>query len=154
MNCKEVRRGLDIHLTTISEEMKLHLQQCKACSRYYDDVMYLRSLPVKTDRNSSTPEWLKAKTLKMCQSILATKSAQKNFSLRERIKRVWQSPKFVLAVALLALAVLLVMSGISDATGSSQSVRSFAVQMLLVVLVQNIIISVFSPLILFYYKIK
>ena len=154
MNCKEFKVELDIHSTAISEEMRAHLQQCKACRRYYDDALYLRSLPVKTDESSSTPERLKAKTLDMCLNIIAAKSAQRTSSWRERITLVWQSPRFVLAVALLALASLFVMSGLGDATSGGQSVGSFAVQMLLIVLVQNVIISIFSPLILFYYKIK
>jgi predicted anti-sigma-YlaC factor YlaD len=154
MKCKEVRGILDIHSTAISEEMRAHLQQCKGCSRYYDDVLYVRSLPVKVEKSLPTPERLKAKTLELCQNIIAAKSAEKNFPLRERIKLVWQSPKFVLAVALLALGVLLVMSGVGDGTSSSQPVQSFALQMLLLVLVQNLILSVFSPLILFHYKTK
>ena len=154
MDCKKVRGMIDIHSTDIPEDLEAHLRQCKACRDYHNDLLYLRSLPLKPGKTSATPDLLKAHTLELCRNIIAQKSTGKTLSLSERIKLVWQSPKFVLTVALAALVALAIMAGMAGGQNGSDALPSQAMQILLFVLVQNFLIAVFSPLILVYFKIR
>jgi hypothetical protein len=125
----------------LSPELSAHLENCPECRLFSRDVERIRTA-VLPGSLESTPDWLHRQTLTACLDGMAQEKLDK-FS---RIKAYWHSSRLVLVLTL-AFAVLLAIGLLTACSGQSDAeIRRLCMTVILFILLQNILMSLFLPL--------
>ncbi|MBN1164085.1 MAG: hypothetical protein JXB45_05880 [Candidatus Krumholzibacteriota bacterium] len=154
MSCKEIRdRLLEIpgFSTGLPEEICRHLSGCPECARFRDDLVFLRGA-IADSPAASPPPLLLQETRRLClQRIAAARSG------RERLQNEFRflSLPFCAGgalLSLLALTIFLILS-VAGEYRTDQVISSPAL-FLFCLLLQNLVMLFFAPLLIYRYRIR
>ena len=143
MKCKKIQQKI-AESRALPLELSHHIEKCPECGTFKRDLDEIRSA-LQHKAGESTPDWLRRQTLDNClDNLLPGKD-----SLPSRIKSVWRSYWIVLALSL--AFVLLLTVGIVDACvgQNDEQMRQICTNIILFVLLQNILVSMFLPLFIY-----
>jgi hypothetical protein len=144
MNCRTVQRELSAG-SELSQAVCRHVEGCNDCRRFADDLRVFWSLG---DSTLETPSLLKEVTLEKCRAVLAERASTRGVSFWRRHRRLWSSPRFVAAVAILGVLIVgtVAVTQIDDSQDRDAVllVKIFIAQIIL----QNLVTALFMPAIL------
>jgi hypothetical protein len=146
MDCKQVQQQLSIAAEK-DATVQQHLQSCESCRQFASD---LEAIQGKIDPGVSTPVLLRENTLDRCRFILADLSTRKSTSKTQRLRILFESPRFVAVTAALSgllLATSIVLQVLTDPDPDTNMIVKISI---LQIVLQNFIAALFMPALLMY----
>ena len=144
MKCRTVQDKLS-RRSELNPEMQEHLESCGDCRVFARDLEAFAALGASP---VPTPAGLRERTLARCETILQEKAAARGMPAWRRLLRWSDSPRFVVAAAILGFIVLggLIVYQIAVDRGenSDLSVELAVLQLV----IQNLVTALFLPALL------
>ena len=146
MDCKQVQ----IELSKAAEQdpiVQQHVQACGSCRQFIADMEAIQGM---VDSRVSTPVLLKEHTLDRCRTILADLSTKKSASKTQRLRTLFESPRFVAITAALS-ALLLATSIVIHVLSNPDPDTNMIVKISIIqIVLQNFVAALFMPALLMF----
>jgi hypothetical protein len=144
MDCRHVQQELGSR-SEVSAEVRRHIEDCEDCRLFAADLQAILEL---SESPVTTPTVLREQTLDDCRALLAGQTAEREMSLRQRLRAVWDSPQFIVAATALGLLIVGIMTIVQikdDQDTAANLPLSLAIGQFVV---QNFIAALFVPILL------
>jgi hypothetical protein len=101
MECRHVQEALGSGLGA-DAAVERHMESCEQCRRFAADLQWIRALCLPS---VATPPLLRERTLEQCRAVLAERAIRRRLRVRERCRRFFDSPRFVVVAAVLCILI-------------------------------------------------
>lgn len=155
MNCKQLKKLLIDNAEDIKSgkdaEVEAHVSTCTECEQFYSSLMSIRD-SVNNAKYPVLPNKLANKTLNQCHKKLLLKK-NKNFT-----SQLWVNYHMVPQIVWIAIAIVIVLTISWVFPRIAEAVKNqnftYYTGWIVILLIQNIVMLIFTPLLLHQFKVK
>jgi hypothetical protein len=139
MRCKKIHQKVALS-EALSTKEKAHLNQCKPCARFREDI---KSLQVR--HRLSTPETIKNRTLMACRQQFERPAVLNGSG--KNLLNFWRSPRAAIALSVLSGIFFVILALISIYCDNNFYCR-VAAGFFFILVLQNLVAALYAPLLL------
>jgi len=137
MSCKKIQKQILLQ-TNWPDDVKQHVQSCKSCQSFAESVRKFQALK---NKSLETPTILLERTRTEAFSVLAAGTIPK----ANLIKTLWNSPKFVIGLAIAFLAIFVIAFN-TNLYWENGFLKNLNWTILITIVIQNMIMAIFVPI--------